>query len=268
MDGYENHEIPEGINVTPEHPLKEFAQLVIGLTVLLVALAWGLSRLGAYAARHLSIEQEAALAQTLLPVLQQETNTGSAANEKREQLQALATRLARHMALPAALPISVHYSPDTVVNAMATLGGHIVVYQGLLDATKDSEIALAMVMAHELAHIQYRHPATALGRGFAVMLLLSSVAGLGDNVMQGWANNIGTLTVLRYSREQEMDADALALETVYREYGTVNGAEIFFTHVAATDKWLTPPAMLSTHPATEERIQNIRSFAARKSGTQ
>ncbi|MBK8289542.1 MAG: M48 family metalloprotease [Cellvibrionales bacterium] len=63
---------------------------------------------------------------------------------------------------------------------MATLGGHIVVYQGLLDATKDSETALAMVMAHELTHIKLRHPAGAMGRGFAVAaLLLSTFAGAG-----------------------------------------------------------------------------------------
>ncbi|MBK8289217.1 MAG: M48 family metalloprotease [Cellvibrionales bacterium] len=48
----------------------------------------------------------------------------------------------------------------------------------LLDAIKDSETALAMVMAHELAHIKLRHPATAMGAGFAVALLLS-ICGAG-----------------------------------------------------------------------------------------
>ncbi|MBK8289524.1 MAG: M48 family metallopeptidase [Cellvibrionales bacterium] len=268
MNGYENPDIPEGINVTQEHPLKEFGQLVIGVTALIIILALAFSELGAYAARHLTLEQEVALAHRMLPAMWTETAAEPAEQAERKHLQDLADRLARHMAIPAAMPVTVHYSAEPVVNAMATLGGHIVVYQGLLDATKDSETALAMVMAHELAHIKLRHPATAMGRGFAVALLLSTFAGLGDNVMQGWANSVGTLTALRYSREQEAAADSLALETVYREYGTVKGAEIFFEHASAEDNGLTPPAILSTHPSHEERIRKIQNFAAKESGAE
>lgn len=268
MDGYDNPDIPEGINVTPEHPLKEFAQLVLGVTALIIILALAFSELGAYAARHLTLEQEVTLARHMLPAMWQQTSAEPAAETEREHLQNLANRLAQHMLLPAAMPVTVHYSPEPVVNAMATLGGHIVIYQGLLDATKESETALAMVMAHELAHIKLRHPATAMGRGFAVAILLSTFAGLGDNVMQGWANSVGTLTVLRYSREQEADADALALETVYREYGTVKGAEAFFEHASAEDGVLSPPAMMSTHPSHEERIRKIQNFAGTVSGSE
>lgn len=267
MNGYDNPDIPEGINVTQEHPLKEFAQLVLGVTALIIILALAFSELGAYAARHLTLEQEVSLAQHMLPAMREQTAAAPAAATEQEHLQNLANRLARHMALPAAMPITVHYSQEPVVNAMATLGGHIVIYQGLLDATKESETALAMVMAHELAHIKLRHPATAMGRGFAVAVLLSTFAGFGDNVLQGWANSVGTLTVLRYSREQEAAADALALETVYREYGTVKGAEIFFEHASAEDSGLNPPAIMSTHPSHEERIRKIRQFEKTGSGT-
>ena len=68
----------------------------------------------------------------------------------------------------------MHYDDDAVVNAFATLGGHIVVYQGLLEAVPD-ENALAMVLAHEIAHVRHRHPIVGLSRsaalGFALMLL-------------------------------------------------------------------------------------------------
>jgi predicted Zn-dependent protease len=260
MHSYENREIPEGINVTQEHPLKEFAQLSLAVTAIVVILALGFSALGAYVARHLTLEQEVALADSMLPALQLSTTTEATAHTKRETLQALANRLAMHMAMPAALPVTVHYDEDKLVNAMATLGGHIVVYQGLLDATQDSEIALAMVMAHELAHLKLRHPATAMGRGFAVALLFSTFAGLGDNVMQGWANSIGTLTILRYSRKQETDADTLALETLYREYGTVAGADLFFQHLSTEKNSINMPAFLSTHPSHADRIEKIRHF--------
>jgi predicted Zn-dependent protease len=260
-NNYENPDIPEGINVTQEHPLKEFGQLVVAVTVLVVMLALGASELGAYAARHLTLEQEVALAHTMLPAMWKDAAAEPAAQAEQKHLQDLAKRLARHMDMPDVMPVTAHYSPQPMVNAMATLGGHIVVYQGLLDVTKDNETALAMVMAHELAHIKLRHPATAMGRGFAVALLLSTFAGLGDTVMQGWANSVGTLTVLRYSREQESEADALALKTVYSEYGTVKGADIFFKQAAEDDKDFAPPAIFSTHPSHEERIRKIGDFA-------
>ncbi|MBK8289216.1 MAG: heavy metal-binding domain-containing protein [Cellvibrionales bacterium] len=53
MNGYENPDIPEGINVTQEHPLKEFGQLVIGVTALIIILALAFSGLG-LTPRHLT----------------------------------------------------------------------------------------------------------------------------------------------------------------------------------------------------------------------
>lgn len=262
MTDYLNPDIPEGINVSPEHPLKEFAQLVTGVTIVIALLAWCLSELAVYGASRMSIEQEMALSANLPSLVISDSTAKPEALDARERLQTLATRLSRHMAIPATMPITVHYSPEPVVNAMATLGGHIVVYQGLLEATQKSDTALAMVMAHELAHIQLRHPATAMGRNFALALLLSTFAGLGDNTVQGWANSVGTLTTLRYSREQENAADQLALEAVYLEYGTVEGADGFFQHISTQAGWLEPPAILSTHPGHEERIQIIQAFTA------
>lgn len=259
MAPYENPQVPEGINVSPTHPLKEFALLLGGVSALIVLAVVALSYAAGYLVRFVPFEREQALASHI------DTNwlkrTHNAADKRREQyLQALAQQLSATMNLPANMHITVHYSSDDTVNAMATLGGNIIVFQGLID-TVDNENALAMVLAHEIAHIRHRHPIIAIGRGFTVMVALSAVSGVGDGVIQEWVSSMGMLPVLAFSREQEETADADALEALLQTYGHVDGAANFFEHISVRSALPKPPALLSTHPDTKARIARIRDFA-------
>jgi len=256
---YENPEIPEGINVTPEHPLKEFAVLLVGVSAAIVVAVVSLSLLAGYMVRFVPFAQEQALA-SRAGTLWQGIELDEDAQAKQHYLQSLADRLSVHMALPEGMTITVHYVNEPTVNAMATLGGHVVIFQGLIDAVP-SENALAMVMAHEIAHVRHRHPIVALGRGFAVALALSSLSGVGDGMMQQWLGSVGMVTSLSFSRAQEAESDLDALQALQQEYGHVGGAEAFFEYVMDGGHWLEPPALLSTHPGTEERIERIRAFA-------
>lgn len=257
MADYENRTVPEGINVSPTHPLKEFAVLFAGMSVLVVLLVVVVAFLGGWLARYIPFEQERVIAAELgkhLPAA-----PASALHKERGQyLQALSDRLAGAMALPPEMRISVHYSGDKTVNAMATLGGHVVVYQGLLDKLP-SENALAFVLAHEIAHVRHRHPVVAMGRGFSVMLLLSALTGMGDGILGDWLGSLGLLPVLSFNREQESEADADALQAVYRSYGHVRDAGALFDYLAAERN--SPPQILSTHPADQARSDKIRRFA-------
>jgi beta-barrel assembly-enhancing protease len=258
MADYENREIPEGINVSPTHPLKEFALLLAGVSALAVSVVLVLSLLAGTLVRHVPFAQEKALAQSVgaqLPKTQK-----SAVDRQREHyLQALAERLSQAMALPGDMTITVHYSPDSTVNAMATLGGNIVIFQGLIDALP-SENALSMVVAHEIAHVRHRHPIVATGRGFAVALALSSIAGVGDGLMQQWLAGMGMLPVLSFSRSQEETADADALQALLRLYGHVGGASAFFEYLTEKYPGQASPALFNTHPGHHERIARIREF--------
>jgi predicted Zn-dependent protease len=206
MSAYENPQIPEGINVSPTHPLKDFALLLGGVSALIVVAVLALSFAAGYLVRFVPFEQERALASSIDADWLKQSH--SADDKRREQyLQALGRQLAAAMDLPAEMQITVHYSSDDTVNAMATLGGNIVVFQGLID-TVDSENALAMVLAHEIAHVRHRHPIVAMGRGFTVMLALSALSGVGDGMIQQWVGSMGMLPMLAFSREQEEAADA------------------------------------------------------------
>jgi len=266
MADYENRPVPEGINVSPTHPLKDLALLVGGIASVILIAAFALSLLAGQLARHIPFSQEKTLAASLgrwLPAAPE-----SATNrQRRDYLQALADGLAVNMQLPPEMTLTVHYADTDTVNAMATLGGHIVVFQGLID-TLPSENALAMVLAHEIAHVRHRDPVVAIGRGFAVALALASFSGVGDGVLQQWLGGVGMLPILSFSRAQEEAADAAALQAVLQRYGHVGDAAAFFEQVARRQSMPSGPTLLQTHPDTEKRIAAIRAFAAAHANAQ
>lgn len=53
---------------------------------------------------------------------------------------------------------------------MATPGGHVIIYRGLLEKIPN-ENTLVMLLGHEIGHIKLRHPVKALGKGVVIGLL-------------------------------------------------------------------------------------------------
>jgi len=254
---YENPKIPEGINVTTEHPLKEFTQLLIGALVVVVVMATALALLAEHLVRYVPFEMEVEIAAKYPGKL---PPRGAVT----EYLQGLADKLAAAQDLPAEMRITVHYVDDNTVNALATLGGNVVFFRGLVEKLPD-ENALAMVMAHEIAHVKHRHPIVALGRGMVVGLALAALTNFSGNNLAGtMLSDAGLLTVLSFNRDQEAEADRSALAALARHYGHASGADTFFLSVQdLPDNKLneSTPTFLKTHPATQDRIEKLRALA-------
>ncbi len=261
---YENRQPAEGINATHEHPLREFAWLVAGAfgTIALAVFLIGLA--SEWIAPRIPYRYEAALVGSWSLAEAPQSDRARAAQE---QLQALADRIAARMQLPEGMKVRVGFRDDATVNAFATLGGQTVFFAGLLGRL-DSEDALAMVMAHEIAHLKLRHPAQALGRGVATGILLSVVSSdLGRSAAGGVLGQAGVLTLLTFNREQERAADAEALRVIAAEYGHVGGAlDLFgiFTQVQNQSPGATAPAIefLRTHPLTAARTAEVSAWAS------
>ena len=177
-------------------------------------------------------------------------------------LQSMAKRLAVAQSLPDEMKITVHYINDETVNAFATLGGHVFLFRGLLQRTPN-ENALAMVMAHEIAHIKYRHPIKSLGRGVITGTAIAVVSStVGGDIVSDVLGEAGLLTALKFSREQEQQSDETALNTLAKVYGHVEGANTLFDvleQVHEADS--LPPEFFSSHPHTGNRIENITAMA-------
>lgn len=260
---YENPEVDHSVNVGAGSPLREFFSLSLWL-MLAVALLVGAVFLGA---RWLAPLVPPAWEQRMVqPILAQWRGTtaqeSAAARQRRVWLQALADRLRPAMQWPADMPLTVHWLQSDVPNAFATLGGHVFIHQGLIDRV-DSENALAMVLAHEMAHIRHRDPIVALGGGLVVGLSLQAVLGggslLGSGGVAGEA--AAALSQLSFSRNQERAADAAALAAMQAHYGHLTDADAFFARMLREERSGSVPEFLRTHPDTASRVQAIRAAA-------
>ena len=261
----ENRPPAEGINSSTDHPLKELAWLLGGSLAVVIALVFVVSIGAQWIAPRVPYKYEARLAATMPPIATAPST--DAGRTVQRDLQSLADRLAARMQLPEGMQVRVGYDESKTINAFATLGGQTVFFRGLL-ARLDSEDALAMVMAHEIAHLQHRHAAAALGRGVAVGLLLSVVsAELGRSAAAGVLSQAGLATTLSFTRDQEREADDAALDVLAQEYGHLGGAMELFRTMAAlpgADSALPQVELLRTHPLTRNRQQAIEQWARRK----
>jgi predicted Zn-dependent protease len=253
---YSNPDIPEGINTTKEHPLKEFFILGTGIVGAIVVVALILAVLADTLAPRIPFAMEQRLAAKFIA-----GNDNISAVEN--YLQTLADQIVEHMELAGDMDITLHYVDDDIQNAFATLGGHIYIYRGMLELMPN-ENALSMVLAHEIAHVQHRHPLIAMGRGVVIGLFLAAISGMnGDRLVSGMVNKAGVITVLGFSRAQEREADRTALAAVERHYGHVNGAsDLFRVMLRIEEKQLVQlPQFLNTHPLSSARIDALEKYA-------
>ncbi len=159
-------------------------------------------------------------------------------------------RLARNSSRPN-LPFTFQVLDDDSINAFATMGGFVYVNTGLI-ATADNEAELASVIGHEIAHITERHSIKQM-RNVAISQGLMSASGLSEN-------NIVNLGVelafnLPRSREAELEADRIGLQNLTKAGYAPIGMITFMKKL--TQQGGSPPAFLSTHPASSQRVNAL-----------
>jgi predicted Zn-dependent protease len=253
---YTNPPLPEGINVSSTHPLADFARLLGGVAVVAVAVVGVLTVAAGHLARFVPFSAEAAAVQRFERVFPE-----AGGGPVEPWLRDLTARITAASRLPPGMTVTVHYVREPTVNAFATLGGHVVMYAGLLEKL-ESENAVAMVLAHEVAHVKLRHPASTLGRGLVLGLALTLVStATGSDMVGNALGPAGLLTVLSFSRSQEREADEAAVGVLAALYGHTGGAADLFRVIEAQRTGGSPPAFLATHPLDAERIAAVESTA-------
>jgi predicted Zn-dependent protease len=253
---YRNPEIPEGINTTETHPLKELIFLLAVVTAGAITITATLSMMIDWTADTIPFEFETALSQPL------EAQLKSEPNEVDRYLQQLADSISPYMDLPGDVKIHVHYVNKDTVNAMATLGGHVIIYRGMLERLPD-ENTLVMLLGHEIAHIKLRHPIKALGKGIIISLALSAIMGQSSDSVVNVITDTSMLTLLSFSRDQEQASDEEGIKALNAFYGHVHGATELFEILqqAHQQNAIDIPQLLRSHPDTESRIERLNEIA-------
>lgn len=159
----------------------------------------------------------------------------------------------------------------TDVNAFAVPGGFVFIHSGLMILV-ENEDELASVICHEIGHVAARHVAKRSEKGQKISL--ASLGAILAAILLGGqaAGAITTTTIaatqtamLKYSREDEEEADYLGLKFMMRAgYDTHSMITMLkkFRRIsgpASSD----PPAYLLTHPAVEERTGELELQMAR-----
>ena len=258
---YENPTPREDVNYSKEHPLKEFAQLLVGVSILVTLAIIALNSGAGYLAKRIPFSFEQTMADKF-----DFFETGPTPQQVR--LQSIADQLIPLMNLPAGMQIKVHYSADETVNAFATLGGHVLFFQGLLDEIENDQ-ALAAVMAHEIAHVKHRHPVVALGKGFTLASLAGFVGGASGSSTGEWLiGSSASVSLLRFSRAQESAADLTAAHALYALYGDIGGAkQLFDTFAKLQSEHLDTSAgidLFRSHPHPQDRWERLAHYAKQK----
>jgi predicted Zn-dependent protease len=152
---------------------------------------------------------------------------------------------------------------DATPNAFALPGGTVTVTTGLLDMV-EGELGRALVLGHELGHLQYRHGLKRISRS----ILLAGTMGFFGLDSSGVLEQSQFLAEMRHSRDQEAESDRFGLALVHAEYGTTEGAFEFFEDIRLLQGDSSSPfdgmqSWLHTHPLTEDRLSDLHEQAAR-----
>ncbi len=146
------------------------------------------------------------------------------------------------------------------LNAFCMPGGKIAFYTGILDQLKLTDDEVAMVMGHEIAHALREHARERMGKTSATKLganLISGLLGLGSTG-DALLNMGGQLLTLKFSRENESEADLVGMELAARAGYDPRAGVSLWQKMGAASKG-APPQWLSTHPSGNTRIQEIEA---------
>jgi beta-barrel assembly-enhancing protease len=168
----------------------------------------------------------------------------------------------------AKVPFTIKVIDSDEVNAFALPGGFFYVNSGLILRAQE-EAELAGVMAHEISHVTARHGTRQATKGEIAQLAMIPLMILGPAGMAGYALYEGLqfaipLGFLKFSRDDEREADFLGLEYMYKAGYDPNAYVTFFERIQADEKRRpgTIPRVFSTHPPTPERIERTQKEIA------
>jgi Zn-dependent protease with chaperone function len=155
---------------------------------------------------------------------------------------------------------------DKKVNAFALPGGYIVVFSQLIEEASSPEW-VAAVLAHETAHVTQRHSVQqwiqSLGVVGVAQVMLGDVVGLLAFVKE----LVSSVALSHYSQSHENDADAHAIQTLYKASINPSALSDFFTYMeqkhppqeASNSALRKTLKHLQTHPEMLERIRTVRT---------
>ncbi len=144
------------------------------------------------------------------------------------------------------------------INAFCMPGGKIAFFTGILEKLQLTDDEVAMIMGHEIAHALREHARERAAK--------STITNVGSRVIgalifgqagEAIGAGAGNLLTLKFGRDDEKEADLVGMELAARAgYDPAAGVTLWEKMASASKG--APPQWLSTHPASDTRIQLIK----------
>lgn len=161
------------------------------------------------------------------------------------------------------LPWTFTVLDSPVVNAFAVPGGYVYVTRGIL-ANFNDEAQFAGVLGHECGHVTARHTASRYSKAQLANLGVAIGTIFSETFTQyaQLASFGTTLLFLKYSRDDERQADQLGVEYSSQSgYDAIAMSEFFYTLERMRPEGAALPEWTSTHPDPGDRIKATRTMA-------
>ncbi len=157
------------------------------------------------------------------------------------------------------VPYTFKVLDDRDINAFSLPGGPVYVYRGLLDLIGNDDDALACVLGHECGHINARHAAKQISSQVATTILLFPIP---SPTAANIAGGVSEIVNLKYSRDDEYEADRRGLSYAHFANYDPNGMIRFFDKLSRMEKREggVDPEWLQDHPLTKARIAKAQAI--------
>lgn len=169
---------------------------------------------------------------------------------------------------PTRFEFTFHLIKDQDPNAFALPGGYIFLTTGLITLA-ENEQEVAGVLAHEIAHVAGRHIAQLIERSKRidwlsmagmVFAMLAGRGGTGGQAGAAMSLAWGESQKLKYTRENEANADQNGLQYVIKGHFDPNGLISFLNKLLKERSAPKIPTYLMTHPALEDRVSLLETL--------
>ena len=175
--------------------------------------------------------------------------------------QALEKLVSRLVPLDSEYVFQVEVVDSGLVNAIAFPGGNILIFRGLLEKSPSAD-AVAGVLAHEMQHVFQRHGTENLLNQVALSGLFKLLTVEANAIAETLFAGVRTLSLLKYTRELETEADALALQLLYQ--AGVNPVEMLAMFQVLKNHSSSLPESISTHPDMSSRMEKLEIIIDQK----
>ncbi len=158
------------------------------------------------------------------------------------------------------LDYNVYLVNEADANHFSLPGGHIFIFRGIMERC-ESTAELVAVIAHEVAHVAYRHGVGRLSEKYAYALAAQRVMGENPEISSQIISNLySNGTILDYPEDQELLADRKAVEYAWK--ANYNPAAylrwVQKTRTLVSQDPESVGLLYYTHPSADLRVRQVR----------